>query len=49
MKAGITNDDMLQNLDFVETFLELAQIKVSDDTKGQSLSPLTTKIKRMES
>ena len=40
IKPGITNDEMVQNLDFAQTFLEAAQIKVPDDMQGESLIPL---------
>ncbi|XLS30835.1 sulfatase [Flavobacteriaceae bacterium M23B6Z8] len=35
-----TNDEMVQNLDFAQTFLEAAQIKVPSDMQGESLIPL---------
>ena len=37
---GTTNDEMVQNLDFAQTFLEAAQIAVPDDMQGESLMPL---------
>ena len=37
---GTTNDEMVQNLDFAQTFLEAAQIEVPDDMQGESLIPL---------
>ncbi len=37
---GTTNDEMVQNLDFAQTFLEVAQIKVPSDMQGESLIPL---------
>lgn len=37
---GITNDEMVQNLDFAQTFLEAAQIEIPDDMQGESLIPL---------
>ncbi len=40
VKAGTTNDEMVQNLDFAQTFLEAAQIKAPDDMQGESLIPL---------
>ncbi len=40
--AGTTNDEMVQNLDFAQTFLEAAQIKAPEDMQGQSLLPLLT-------
>jgi arylsulfatase A-like enzyme len=38
--AGTTNDEMVQNLDFAQTFLEAAQIPVPTDMQGESLIPL---------
>ncbi len=35
-----TNDEMVQNLDFAQTFLEAAQIEVPSDMQGESLIPL---------
>ncbi|WP_241507241.1 sulfatase family protein [Aquimarina sediminis] len=40
IKAGITNKEMVQNLDFAQTFLEAAQIKAPSDMQGKSLMPL---------
>ena len=37
---GITNDEMVQNLDFAQTFLEAARIEVPEDMQGESLIPL---------
>ena len=37
---GTTSDEMVQNLDFAQTFLEAAQIKVPNDMQGESLIPL---------
>ncbi len=42
IKAGTTNDEMVQNLDFAQTFLEAAQIAVPNDMQGESLVPLLT-------
>ena len=42
IKAGITNDEMVQNLDFAQTFLEVAGISSPDDMQGESLIPLLT-------
>ena len=42
IKAGITNDEMVQNLDFAQTFLEAAMIDTPDDMQGESLMPLLT-------
>ena len=40
IKPGITNDEMVQNLDFAQTFLEAAQIAAPNDMQGESLIPL---------
>ncbi len=37
---GITNDQMVQNLDFAQTFLEAANIEAPMDMQGESLVPL---------
>ena len=42
IKAGTTNEEMVQNLDFAQTFLEAAQIPAPDDMQGESLIPLLT-------
>ncbi|WP_394974375.1 sulfatase [uncultured Croceitalea sp.] len=42
IKAGITNEEMVQNLDFAQTMLEAAQIQAPDDMQGESLIPLLT-------
>ncbi|WP_422349653.1 sulfatase [Flagellimonas sp.] len=42
IKPGITNEEMVQNLDFAQTFLEAAQIEIPDDMQGESLMPLLT-------
>jgi arylsulfatase A-like enzyme len=39
-KAGSENRDLVQNLDFAETFLDAAGVKVPDDVQGRSLVPL---------
>ena len=39
---GITNEEMVQNLDFAQTLLEAAQIKAPNDMQGESLMPLLT-------
>jgi arylsulfatase A-like enzyme len=38
--AGSVNKDLTLNLDFAETFLDYAGIKVPDDMQGRSLRPL---------
>jgi arylsulfatase A-like enzyme len=38
--AGTTNTEMVQNLDFAQTFLEAAQIEAPDDMQGESFIPL---------
>lgn len=40
IKAGITSDEMVQNLDFAQTFLEAAQVTAPEDMQGESLLPL---------
>ena len=40
INPGITSDEMVQNLDFAQTFLEAARIKVPEDMQGKSLIPL---------
>jgi arylsulfatase A-like enzyme len=37
---GTTNDEMVQNLDFAQTFLDAAGIRAPDDMQGESLVPL---------
>ena len=39
-KPGSVNVDMVQNLDFAETFLDMAGLKIPADMQGQSLVPL---------
>ncbi len=40
IKPGMVNTQMVQNLDFAQTFLEAAGIKPPDDMQGESLTPL---------
>lgn len=40
IKPGTTNEEMVQNLDFAQTFLEAAQINAPQDMQGESLIPL---------
>ncbi|PDH54033.1 MAG: sulfatase, partial [Cryomorphaceae bacterium MED-G14] len=40
IKPGITSDEMVQNLDYAQTFLEAAMIEVPSDMQGESLMPL---------
>jgi arylsulfatase A-like enzyme len=42
INAGTTNEEMVQNLDFAQTFLEAAGIKAPADMQGESLMPLLT-------
>nr|WP_299071422.1 sulfatase [uncultured Allomuricauda sp.] len=42
IEPGITSEEMVQNLDFAQTFLEAAQIEAPDDMQGESLMPLLT-------
>lgn len=40
--AGTTEDEMVQNLDFAQTFLEMAGVTAPEDMQGKSLVPLLT-------
>jgi len=40
IKPGITNDEMVQNLDFAQTFLDAAGVTAPKDMQGESLVPL---------
>ena len=40
IKPGTTTEEMVQNLDFAQTFLEAAQIEAPGDMQGESLMPL---------
>ena len=40
IKPGTSSEEMVQNLDFAQTFLEAAMIKTPDDMQGESLIPL---------
>ena len=40
IKPGTTNEEMVQNLDFAQTFLEAAMIEAPEDMQGESLIPL---------
>lgn len=37
---GMTEEEMVQNLDFAQTFLEIAGVTAPDDMQGESLLPL---------
>lgn len=39
-KPGSVNDDLVQNLDYAETFLDIAGVEIPDDMQGRSLVPL---------
>lgn len=39
-EPGSTNDSIVSNLDFAETFLDVAGVEVPSDMQGRSLSPL---------
>ncbi|MEL6589426.1 MAG: sulfatase [Bacteroidota bacterium] len=39
---GTTTEEMVQNLDFAQTFLEMAGIAAPEDMQGESLMPLLT-------
>ena len=40
IKPGSRNDDLVQNIDFAETFLQIAGAKIPEDMQGESLVPL---------
>ncbi|WBL24965.1 sulfatase family protein [Zunongwangia sp. HGR-M22] len=40
VKAGTVNNDLVSNLDFAETFLDIAETKIPDDMQGRSLVPV---------
>ncbi|GHT35876.1 N-acetylglucosamine-6-sulfatase [Planctomycetales bacterium] len=40
VKAGSVNNDIVSNLDYAETFLDIAGVKIPDDMQGRSLLPL---------
>lgn len=40
IKPGTTNEEMVQNLDFAQTFLEIAGITAPNDMQGESLVPI---------
>ena len=40
IKPGTTSEEMVQNLDFAQTFLEAAMIEAPDDMQGESIIPL---------
>ncbi|PZX52150.1 arylsulfatase A-like enzyme [Algoriphagus ratkowskyi] len=42
VKGGTKSDEMVQNLDFAQTFLEAAGIDAPSDMQGESLLPLLT-------
>ena len=39
-KPGAINEDLVQNLDYAETFLEIAGVDIPEDMQGASLVPL---------
>ena len=40
IRSGIRNNDLVQNIDFAETFLDIAGVQIPDDMQGRSLVPL---------
>ncbi|MEJ2114327.1 MAG: DUF4976 domain-containing protein, partial [Flavobacteriaceae bacterium] len=44
---GTTESEMVQNLDFAQTFLEIAGIEAPEDMQGKSLVPLLTGTKEL--
>ncbi|TVP51844.1 MAG: DUF4976 domain-containing protein [Mongoliibacter sp.] len=42
IRAGSRSDELVQNLDFAQTFLEAAGVESPDDMQGESLIPILT-------
>lgn len=42
VKPGTTSDEMVQNLDFAQTFLDAAGVEQPSDMQGESLMPILT-------
>ena len=42
VEAGTTSDEMVQNLDFAQTFLDIAGVEQPEDMQGESLVPILT-------
>ena len=42
VKSGTTSDEMVQNLDFAQTFLDVAGVDQPSDMQGESLVPILT-------
>lgn len=40
VEPGLINEDLVQNLDYAPTFLDLAGVDIPDDMQGRSLAPL---------
>ena len=40
IKKGSVNTDLVQNIDFAETFLDLAEVTAPEDMQGESIVPL---------
>jgi arylsulfatase A-like enzyme len=40
VKAGSVNEDMVSNIDFAETFLDMAGVKIPADMQGMSMVPV---------
>jgi len=40
VKAGVTNTDLVSNLDFAETFIDVAQTAIPKDMQGKSIVPI---------
>jgi arylsulfatase A-like enzyme len=40
VKAGSVNSDLVQNIDFAETFLDIAGLTIPEDMQGKSILPL---------
>ena len=42
VKAGVVSDELVQNLDFAQTFLDVAGVEQPEDMQGKSLVPVLT-------
>ncbi len=40
IKEGSVNSDMVSNIDFAETFLDVADVRIPDDMQGRSIKPI---------
>ena len=48
IKAGTKNSELVQNIDFAQTFLDAAGVPIPQDMQGESLLPLLTEAENVE-